>query len=148
MTVYGKGEQTRSFTYVDDLIDGIWRLLMHDDTGPSTSGDTPLDEIDLRDIHLPVNIGNPVEFTVAELAELVLEMTGSASRIERKPLPVDDPKVRKPNISRAKALLGWEPRVPLQHGLEKTIPYFRSALRLGPALAAGAALRDGVSMRR
>ena len=99
--MYGKGQQTRSFTYVDDLIDGIWRLLTHDDTGPSTSGDTPLDEINLTDIHLPVNIGNPVEFTVAELAELVLEMTGSSSPIERKPLPVDDPKVRKPNITRA-----------------------------------------------
>ena len=82
---------------------------MHADTGPSTSGDTPLDEINLTDIHLPVNIGNPVEFTVAELAERVLRMTGSASRIERKPLPVrplpvDDPKVRKPNVTRARAL--------------------------------------------
>ncbi len=128
LTMYGAGEQTRSFTYVDDLIEGIWRLLMHDDTGPSTSGDTPLDEIDLRDVHLPVNIGNPVEFTVAELAELVVEMTGSTSRIERKPLPVDDPKVRKPNITRAKALLGWGPTVPLQQGLERTIPYFRKSL--------------------
>jgi dTDP-glucose 4,6-dehydratase len=130
LTVYGEGAQTRSFTYVDDLLEGIWRLLMHDDTGPSTSGDTPLDQIDLTDVHLPVNIGNPVEFTVAELAELVLEMTGSASRIERKPLPVDDPKVRKPNITRAQHLLGWEPRVPLQKGLEKTIPYFRQSLGL------------------
>ncbi len=137
LTVYGEGEQTRSFTYVDDLIDGIWRLLMHDDTGPSTSGDTPLDEINLTDVHLPVNIGNPVEFTVAELADLVLELTGSASRIERKPLPVDDPKVRKPNITRAKELLGWEPKVPLQQGLEKTIPYFRESLAQAARSEAG-----------
>ncbi len=128
LTIYGRGEQTRSFTYVSDLIDGIWRLLMHDDTGPSTSGDTPLDEINLTDVHLPVNIGNPVEFTVAELAGLVLELTGSPSAIERKPLPVDDPKVRKPNITRARSLLSWEPSVPLQQGLEKTIPYFRESL--------------------
>ncbi len=130
LTMYGEGQQTRSFTYVDDLIDGIWRLLMHDDTGPSTSGDTPLDEIDLRDVHLPVNIGNPVEFTVADLAEKVLALTGSRSPVEYRPLPVDDPKVRRPDISRARALLGWEPRIQLQEGLERTVPYFRDSLGL------------------
>src|SRR5919199_2538089 len=120
LTVYGEGQQTRSFTYVDDLIDGIFKLLMHPDTGPSTASDAPLGDDALTDIHLPVNIGNPVEFTVAELAQQVLALTGSSSRVEHRPLPVDDPKVRKPDISRARALLGWEPRVPLEQGLEQT----------------------------
>jgi dTDP-glucose 4,6-dehydratase len=128
LTIYGQGEQTRSFTYVDDLIEGIWRLLMHDDTGPSTQGEALTAELaapdQSPDIHLPVNIGNPVEFTVAELADLVVEMTGGQSQIEYRPLPVDDPKVRQPDIRRAQKLLGFEPRVPLQQGLEKTIPYF------------------------
>src|SRR5215211_2530358 len=98
LTIYGQGEQTRSFTYVDDLIDGIWRLLMHDDTGPSQAADPAgLDEAE-PDIHQPVNIGNPVEFTVAQLADLVLEFTGGRSEIEHRPLPVDDPKVRQPDI--------------------------------------------------
>ena len=129
LTIYGRGEQSRSFTYVDDLIDGIWRLLMHDDTGPSSQADYESPEgsaPDLSsDIHLPVNIGNPVEFTVAELAELVVEMTGGQSQIEHRPLPVDDPKVRQPDIRRAQKLLDFQPRVPLQQGLEKTIPYFQ-----------------------
>src|SRR4051794_27633096 len=77
LTIYGQGEQTRSFTFVDDLIDGIWRLLMHDETGPSTAADPSAADPTVEDIHLPVNIGNPVEFTVAQLADLVLEMTGS-----------------------------------------------------------------------
>jgi dTDP-glucose 4,6-dehydratase len=135
LTIYGQGEQTRSFTYVDDLIDGIWRLLMHDDTGPSSATDPsaadasaanppPIDP-DAVDIHQPVNIGNPVEFTVAQLADLVLEFTGSQSEIEYRPLPVDDPKVRQPDITRARKLLGFEPRVPLEQGLQNTIPYFR-----------------------
>ena len=130
LTVYGEGQQTRSFTYVDDLIDGIVRLLMHPDTGPSTAADAPLDPDMPPDIHLPVNIGNPVEFTVAELAEKVLALTGGGGPIEYRPLPVDDPKVRRPDISRARALLGWEPRVQLQEGLERTIPYFRESLGL------------------
>src|SRR6266516_3676050 len=88
LTIYGQGEQTRSFTYVDDLIAGIVRLLLHDDTGPSTSADVPPDDNGPPDIHLPVNIGNPVEFTVAELAKKVLALTGSASQIEYCPLPV------------------------------------------------------------
>ena len=131
LTIYGQGEQTRSFTYVDDLIDGIWRLLMHEDTGPSQA----VDEAGVAtsagadpaasDIHQPVNIGNPVEFTVAQLADLVLEFTGGQSQIEHRPLPLDDPKVRQPDITRARALLGFEPRVPLEQGLQQTIPYFR-----------------------
>jgi dTDP-glucose 4,6-dehydratase len=129
LTVYGRGEQTRSFTYVDDLIEGILRLLMHDDTGPSTSSDAP-DSDGPADIHLPVNIGNPIEFTMLELADLVLEMAGSTSKVEKRPLPVDDPKVRKPDITRARHLLGWEPQVPLAQGLERTIPYFRDSLGL------------------
>ncbi len=128
LTVYGEGRQTRSFTYVDDLIEGILRLLLHADTGPSTAADTSPDWADSPDIHLPVNLGNPVEFTVAELADLVLELAGSASTIERRPLPLDDPKVRKPDISRARRLLDWEPRVALEEGLRRTIPYFRQSL--------------------
>ena len=135
LTIYGRGEQTRSFTYVDVLIDGIWRLLMHDDTGPSTQADASTAATSPPDIHLPVNIGNPVEFTVAELAEQVLEMTGSASTLEHRPLPVDDPKVRQPDISRARSLLGFEPRVPLSQGLEKTIPYFREQLEASGSLS-------------
>ncbi|MCC7371429.1 MAG: SDR family oxidoreductase [Chloroflexi bacterium] len=131
LTIYGAGEQTRSFTYVDDLIDGIWRLLMHDDTGPSTVADLSAVDPTIEDIHLPVNIGNPVEFTVAQLAEQVLEFTGSRSKIEHRPLPVDDPKVRQPDITRAKALLGFEPTVPLAEGLRRTIPYFREQVEAG-----------------
>ena len=130
LTIYGQGEQTRSFTYVDDLIKGILRLLLHDDTGPSTASDAPMAADGPPDIHLPINIGNPVEFTVSELAEKVLALTGSRSAVEHRPLPVDDPKVRKPDISRARCLLGWEPRVPLLEGLERTIPYFRASLGL------------------
>jgi len=106
LSVYGDGSQTRSFCYVDDLVDGIYRLFNSDRAEPT-------------------NIGNPVEFTVAELAERVLRITGSASKIDRLPLPEDDPKVRRPDITRAKAELGWEPRVPLEEGLERTIPHFR-----------------------
>ena len=110
---------------MDDLIDGIWRLLMHEDTGPSKAADASSLDPAIADIHIPVNIGNPVEFTVGQLAELVVEFTGSRSAIEHRPLPVDDPKVRQPDITRAKALLGFEPKVPLHEGLRRTIPYFR-----------------------
>jgi UDP-glucuronate decarboxylase len=142
LTIYGRGEQTRSFTYVDDLIEGILRLLRHDDTGPSTASDVLMEEDRPPDIHSPVNIGNPVEFTVAELAEKVLALTGTASQVEHRPLPVDDPKVRKPDISRARRLLGWEPQVPLLEGLERTIPYFRASLGFPPqqVVAAQAAM--------
>jgi nucleoside-diphosphate-sugar epimerase len=105
LTVYGEGSQTRSFTYVDDLVEGIYRLF-HSRRAE------------------PTNIGNPVEFTVRQLADLVLELTGSASWVQSRPLPEDDPKVRQPDITLARAELGWEPRVPLREGLARTIPYF------------------------
>jgi dTDP-glucose 4,6-dehydratase len=109
LTVYGDGQQTRSFCFVSDLIEGIYRLFMSDHTEPT-------------------NIGNPNEFTVRQLAELVLRMTGSTARIETRPLPTDDPKVRQPDITKARALLGWEPKVELEDGLQQTIAYFRSRL--------------------
>ncbi|MCD6508131.1 SDR family oxidoreductase [Candidatus Poribacteria bacterium] len=112
ITVYGDGSQTRSFTYITDEIDGIYRLLM-------------------SDYHEPVNIGNPEEKTILELARLIIEMTGSDSRIVFKPLPKDDPKVRRPDISRAKEVLSWEPKVPLEEGLKETIRYFRRLLQEG-----------------
>ena len=109
ITIYGDGSQSRSFCYVSDLVDGIYRLFQSD------RGD-------------PTNLGNPGEFTVAELAGLVLELTGSRSPIVRNPLPQDDPKVRKPDIGQARAALGWEPTVPLREGLARTIEYFRRLL--------------------
>ncbi len=109
LTIYGDGSQTRSFCYVSDLIDGIYRLFNSDHADP-------------------VNIGNPTEFTVRQLADLVVEMTGSAAGIEAKPLPEDDPKVRQPDISQAKELLGWEPRVDLREGLRRTLEYFAGVL--------------------
>jgi len=109
LTLYGDGGQTRSFCYVDDLIEGIVGLFE-------------------RGTPEPTNVGNPVEFTVLQLAEHVLRLTGSRSPIVREPLPEDDPKVRQPDISRARALLGWEPKVPLAEGLERTIAYFRTKL--------------------
>jgi UDP-glucuronate decarboxylase len=106
VTIYGDGSQTRSFSYASDLVDGLMRLMASDvDDGP-------------------VNLGNPNELTVSDLVERVMRMTGSASRIVHRPLPVDDPRRRKPDISRAKALLGWEPKVPLQQGLEATAAWF------------------------
>jgi dTDP-glucose 4,6-dehydratase len=126
LTIYGDGTQTRSFTYVSDLIEGIVRLLMAPDTGPSKSEDeTPNRDVD---IHLPTNIGNPGEFTIIELARKVIELTNSRSVIEHRPLPVDDPRVRQPDIGRARRILGWEPRVNLEEGLVNTIAYFKSAL--------------------
>ena len=126
LTVYGDGQQTRSFCYVSDLIEGILRLLMISDAGQSKSIDGRPGEDD--DIHLPTNIGNPGEFTVIQLARMVIEMTGSRSIIEHKPLPVDDPRVRQPDISRAVRLLGWEPRVSLAEGLLDTIAFFASEI--------------------
>jgi dTDP-glucose 4,6-dehydratase len=107
LTVYGEGQQTRSFCYISDLIEGIYRLFMSD-------------HID------PTNIGNPDEFTVRQLADEVLRLTGSSSPIEYRPLPVDDPKVRQPDITKARALLGWEPKVTLTEGLGRTVDYFRT----------------------
>lgn len=110
--IYGSGSQTRSFQYIDDLVEGIVRMMNTDD-----------------DFIGPVNIGNPREFTIAELAEKVLEMTGSRSKIVYKPLPYDDPRKRKPDISLAKEKLDWEPIVRLEEGLVKTIEYFKGILK-------------------
>jgi dTDP-glucose 4,6-dehydratase len=107
LTIYGDGSQSRSFCYVSDLIDGIYRLFT------STRVD-------------PTNIGNPIEFTVLQLAKLVKEMTGSSAEIIHRPLPIDDPKVRQPDISVARRVLSWEPAVPLREGLVRTIEYFRT----------------------
>jgi dTDP-glucose 4,6-dehydratase len=107
LTIYGDGSQTRSFCYVEDEVEGLYQLFMKGD-------------------HEPTNIGNPGEFTVLELAEMVIDMTGARSGVERRPLPKDDPKVRRPDISKARRLLGWEPRIPLRDGLERTIAFFRS----------------------
>lgn len=117
ITVYGDGRQTRSFCYVDDLIDGVVRMMTTDDafTGP-------------------VNLGNPTEFSILELAEKVLELTGSRSAVSFLPLPSDDPTQRKPDIDLARAKLGWEPRVALDEGLKKTIAYFDELLRVGQDL--------------
>jgi dTDP-glucose 4,6-dehydratase len=116
LSIYGEGDQTRSFCYADDLVDGIFRLFFSDRAEPT-------------------NIGNPHEFTIRQLAELVLELTGSDSRLERHPLPEDDPKVRQPDISVARSVLGWEPRVSLREGLERTIPYFRRLVETDDASA-------------
>jgi dTDP-glucose 4,6-dehydratase len=116
ISIYGEGEQTRSFCYVDDLVDGIFRLFHSDRPEPT-------------------NVGNPVEFTVRELAELVLEMTESRSELTFLPLPEDDPKTRKPIIDVARAVLGWEPRVPLREGLERTIPHFSNLVERDGATA-------------
>ena len=134
LTVFGDGLQTRSFCYVDDLVRGIIGLLMIDSdktvaqrtdrSGFLSLPAEPLSET----IHDPVNIGNPRELTVMDIAQLVLKLTGSASQIHHNPLPVDDPKVRRPDIRRAKTLLSWEPTVTLEEGLEKTIEYFRNIL--------------------
>ena len=110
LTVYGDGSQTRSFCFVSDLIDGIVRL--------SRSSE-----------HLPVNIGNPDEFTMLECAEAVLAVTGSKSGIVHKPLPQDDPTRRRPDITRARTLLGWEPKIKLREGLEKSLAYFQACIR-------------------
>lgn len=109
LTVYGDGRQTRSFCYVDDLIEGIVRLAQSSE-------------------HLPVNIGNPCEFTILECAQTVLEVTGSKSELRFVDLPVDDPTRRRPDITKARALLGWEPRIQLREGLEKSLGYFRGKL--------------------
>jgi dTDP-glucose 4,6-dehydratase len=134
LTMFGDGAQTRSFCYVDDLVRGIVALLMAE-SGTSVAERTDRTEFlaqrserTRETVHEPVNIGNPRELTVAEIGRLVLKLTGSPSQVERKPLPVDDPKVRRPDIRRAKALLGWEPAIDLEDGLKRTIEYFRKAL--------------------
>jgi UDP-glucuronate decarboxylase len=112
ITVYGDGEQTRSFCYRDDLVDGLLRLMA---AGEDVTG--------------PINLGNPTEITIRELAEMILHLVGSRSRIVSRPLPQDDPRQRRPDISKARALLGWEPSVSLADGLRETVGYFRSLLR-------------------
>jgi UDP-glucuronate decarboxylase len=107
LTVYGKGSQTRSFCYVDDEVEGLIRLLKGKETGP-------------------MNIGNPVEYTLLQLAQRIQVLTGTKSRLVFQPLPTDDPKVRRPNISLARRALRWKPRIGLDEGLKKTIAYFRS----------------------
>jgi UDP-glucuronate decarboxylase len=111
ITIYGDGNQTRSFCYVDDLIEGFIRLMDAPDT-----------------VTGPINIGNPGEFTIRQLAEIVIEMTGSRSEIVQMPLPQDDPTQRRPDISKAQELLGWEPTIPLREGLGRTIAYFEKKL--------------------
>jgi dTDP-glucose 4,6-dehydratase len=117
ITIYGNGSQTRSFCYVDDEVEGIYRLFMRGDAEPT-------------------NIGNPDEYTVKQLAEIVVELTGTKSPIVYRDLPEDDPKVRRPDITRACGLLGWTPKVPVREGVAKTIEYFRGLIgagRVGPA---------------
>jgi dTDP-glucose 4,6-dehydratase len=109
LTVYGDGNQTRSFQYVSDLVEGIFRLLNSNE-------------------HDPVNIGNPAEITILQFAEEILKLAGSASKIEHRPLPQDDPKVRQPDITKAKAVLGWEPKVGRDDGLKRTMAYFKKKL--------------------
>lgn len=112
ITLYGDGSQTRSFCYVDDLIDGFIRMM---DTGPEITG--------------PINIGNPGEFTIRQLAEMVIDITNSQSRLSYRPLPPDDPRQRRPDISRAQNILDWQPNIALRQGLERTISYFDSYLK-------------------
>jgi dTDP-glucose 4,6-dehydratase len=111
VTVFGDGQQTRSLCYVSDLVEGIIRLMLSDEPNP-------------------VNLGNPEEMTIRRLAETIIARTGSSSRIVERPLPVDDPKIRQPDITRARAILEWEPAVSLDEGLEKTLAYFRRKLGL------------------
>ncbi|GJD90488.1 UDP-glucose 4-epimerase [Methylobacterium hispanicum] len=115
ITLYGEGTQTRSFCYVDDLVEGLIRMM---ETGPAVTG--------------PVNLGNPGEFTIRELADLVRELTGSTSEIVHRPLPPDDPRQRRPDIAQAEELLGWAPTIPLREGLARTIDYFRTVLSHKP----------------
>lgn len=114
ITIFGEGQQTRSFCYVDDLVDGLTRLM---DSEDSVTG--------------PINLGNPIEFTIRQLAEKILELTGSRSKLVFKALPQDDPRQRQPNIDKARELLDWQPNIQLEEGLKKTIAYFDDLLKLG-----------------
>lgn len=134
LTVFGDGSQTRSFCYVDDLVRGVVALLMVESDKSVTQRTDRAGFLSQRSepaaesIHDPVNLGNPCELTVMEIARLVLRLTGSSALIQHHPLPVDDPQVRRPDIQKAKALLGWEPKIELEDGLKKTIEYFRTVL--------------------
>jgi UDP-glucuronate decarboxylase len=121
LTIYGTGEQTRSFCYVDDLVEGMMRLMNVEQSASEE-----------YDVHDPVNVGNPGEFTMRELAEEVARAVGSEPRTRTRPLPQDDPKQRRPDITRARKLLGWEPTIPLREGLGRTVKYF--AERIGKAV--------------
>jgi dTDP-glucose 4,6-dehydratase len=112
VTIFGDGSQTRSFTYITDLVDGIIKLMLSDQNDP-------------------INIGNPREMTIKEIAETIIRMTGSKSQLVYRPLPTDDPKQRRPDITRARTLLHWEPKVQLDEGLVKTIEYFRAKVGQG-----------------
>ena len=125
ITIYGAGTQTRSFCYVDDLIDGLMRLMAAPDR-----------------VAGPINLGNPVELSIVELAELVIEMTGSPTQLVFMPLPDDDPCRRRPDVTRARTTLGWEPATPLRQGLARTIEYFEEQRRNGDRLAAGGGQRE------
>jgi UDP-glucuronate decarboxylase len=114
ITIFGEGQQTRSFCYVDDLVDGLTRLM---DSEDSVTG--------------PINLGNPIEFTIRQLAEKILELTGSRSKLVFKALPQDDPRQRQPNIDKARELLDWQPNIQLEEGLKRTIAYFDDLLKLG-----------------
>jgi len=114
ITIFGEGQQTRSFCYCDDLIDGMIRLM---NTPAKVTG--------------PINVGNPGEFTIRQLAEMVIELTGSRSKLVNRPLPQDDPRRRRPDITQARAVLGWEPTTPLREGLKRTIAYFEALMREG-----------------
>ena len=117
LTLYGAGDQTRSFCYVDDLVEALTRLMNTDK------------------LHEPVNLGNPGEFTIKQLAEEVIRICGSKSDVKYLPLPQDDPKQRKPDIGRAQQMLGWNPTIPLRDGLEKTVTFFRTRLDLRSELS-------------
>ncbi len=112
LTIYGDGSQTRSFQYVDDLVEGVVRLLA-------------------TDFHDPVNLGNPAEITILDFAREIIALSGSKSQIEYRPLPQDDPKLRRPDISRARRLLGWEPKVDRAEGLRRTLAYFQGQVAAG-----------------
>ena len=115
ITIYGDGSQTRSFCYRDDLVEGLIRMMATPD-----------------EVTGPINLGNPGEFTILELAELVIELTGSRSKIIRRPLPADDPKQRRPDTTKARELLNWQAVTPLREGLQRTIAYFDQLLREDP----------------
>src|SRR3982751_1874669 len=114
ITIYGDGAQTRSLCYVDDLIDGLVRLM---ESAPEVTG--------------PINLGNPHELSIAEIAETIVRLTGSKSKLVFEPLPEDDPRQRRPDITQARTVLGWEPKTDVEEGLRRTIDYFRGMLREG-----------------
>jgi nucleoside-diphosphate-sugar epimerase len=124
ITIYGDGSQTRSFQYIDDLIEGIWRLMQ-------------------VNYDQPVNLGNPDEYTILQLAQIVQEEAGLGSPIVHRPLPQDDPRQRKPDIDRARSILGWEPKVPVRNGIRKSIEYFRSELGSHAASVTASTLAAG-----